>query len=229
MFHTTYNPYFGENLKLFAVTDFIAELTAHIPPKGVHYIRRYGLYSSRTRSRWSRLPHPAAVPGFQDLGRRSPEARRSGSAGLPLPRLFYLGSADFKNLWRRSLRLPSLRPPDESPRRHHRSAGGRQDPAPPRQHRPPAPGAGHQRAAVDCLASAPAALLSVAAASYARTFTAPARRPPHIALRSAAAQRRPPPCVSSPSDRPRLPLRPPRLPPLTRRRNAIPQDQIRYQ
>jgi hypothetical protein len=64
LFHTTYNPYFGESLKLFAVTDYIAEpmvhasgLTAHIPPKGVHYIRRYGLYSSRTRSRWSRLPH----------------------------------------------------------------------------------------------------------------------------------------------------------------------------
>ena len=57
LFHTRYNPYFGESLKLFAVTDFIAELTQHIPPKGVHYIRRYGLYSSRTRSRWSRLPH----------------------------------------------------------------------------------------------------------------------------------------------------------------------------
>ncbi len=37
--HTKYNPYFGENLKLFAVTDSIATLTAHIPPKSVHYIR----------------------------------------------------------------------------------------------------------------------------------------------------------------------------------------------
>jgi hypothetical protein len=33
LFRTKYNPYFKENLKLFAVTDFIAELTAHIPPK----------------------------------------------------------------------------------------------------------------------------------------------------------------------------------------------------
>jgi hypothetical protein len=32
------------------VLFFIAELTQHLPPKGVHYIRRYGLYSSRTRS-----------------------------------------------------------------------------------------------------------------------------------------------------------------------------------
>jgi len=79
LFHTTYNPYFGENLKLFAVTDFIAELTAHIPPKGVHYIRRYGVYSSRTRSRWSRLPHilrlcqKTAEAGDQD---RSPAAQQ---------------------------------------------------------------------------------------------------------------------------------------------------------
>ena len=50
IFHTRYNPYFKDNLKFFAVTDFIAELTAHIPPKSTHYIRRYGLYASRTRA-----------------------------------------------------------------------------------------------------------------------------------------------------------------------------------
>jgi hypothetical protein len=38
LFHTRYNPYFRQSLKLFAVTDFIAELTQHLPPKGVHYI-----------------------------------------------------------------------------------------------------------------------------------------------------------------------------------------------
>ena len=38
LFHTKYNPYFQQSLKLFAVTDFIAELTQHLPPKGVHYI-----------------------------------------------------------------------------------------------------------------------------------------------------------------------------------------------
>ena len=57
LFHTKYNPYFKENLKLFAVTDFIAELTQHVPPKGTHYIRRYGLYASRSRGTWSRKPH----------------------------------------------------------------------------------------------------------------------------------------------------------------------------
>lgn len=32
-------------------TDFIAELTQHIPPKYKHLIRYYGLYSSRTKGR----------------------------------------------------------------------------------------------------------------------------------------------------------------------------------
>ena len=53
LFHTSYNEYFPtvgtfrkENLKLFDAPDFIALLTMHIPQKGVHHIRRYGLYSS---------------------------------------------------------------------------------------------------------------------------------------------------------------------------------------
>jgi hypothetical protein len=45
------------------VTDFIAELAAHIPPKGTHYIRRYGLYASRARGTWSRKPHLVRLAG----------------------------------------------------------------------------------------------------------------------------------------------------------------------
>jgi hypothetical protein len=48
-FHTEYHPYFKENLKLFPPLDFIAERTQHIPPLGMQYIRRYGIYSSRGR------------------------------------------------------------------------------------------------------------------------------------------------------------------------------------
>jgi hypothetical protein len=47
-----YNDYFKENFKAFDVLDFIAEVTVHIPPKSKQYIRRYGLYSSRTRGKW---------------------------------------------------------------------------------------------------------------------------------------------------------------------------------
>ena len=44
---------------MFEALDFIAELTQHIPPKGVQLIRRYGIYSSRIKSRWSDIPYVA--------------------------------------------------------------------------------------------------------------------------------------------------------------------------
>ena len=51
LYHTQYNLYFKENLKLFEASDFIAELTQHIPPKHKHYVRYYGLYSSRGKGK----------------------------------------------------------------------------------------------------------------------------------------------------------------------------------
>ena len=53
LFHTQYNQYFGENVHMFEGCDFLAELTQHIPPRGIQYIRRYGLYASRTKGKWS--------------------------------------------------------------------------------------------------------------------------------------------------------------------------------
>ncbi len=51
LFHTTYSDYFKENVHMFDALDFLAELTQHIPPKGVQLIRCYGLYSSRIKGR----------------------------------------------------------------------------------------------------------------------------------------------------------------------------------
>ncbi|POQ99803.1 hypothetical protein AU468_10005 [Alkalispirochaeta sphaeroplastigenens] len=52
LFHTKYSQYFKQNLHMFDALDFLAELTQHIPPKGLQLIRRYGLYASRTKGRW---------------------------------------------------------------------------------------------------------------------------------------------------------------------------------
>jgi len=52
-----YNDYFKENFKSLDVLDFIALVTAHIPPKHKQYIRRYGLYSSRSRGKWREHEH----------------------------------------------------------------------------------------------------------------------------------------------------------------------------
>jgi len=57
LFHTTYSEYFKENVHLFDALDFLAELTQHLPPKGVRLIRRYGLYASRTKGRWATMPY----------------------------------------------------------------------------------------------------------------------------------------------------------------------------
>jgi len=59
LFHTKYSEYFKENVHMFDAMDFLAELTQHIPPKGTHLIRRYGLYSSRIKGRWEELDHVA--------------------------------------------------------------------------------------------------------------------------------------------------------------------------
>lgn len=59
LFHTHYNEYFKENVHMFNACDFLAELTQHIPPKGVQLIRRYGLYSSRIKGAWDSMPHVA--------------------------------------------------------------------------------------------------------------------------------------------------------------------------
>ena len=56
LYHTQYNDYFKENVHLFDGCDFLAELTQHIPPKGIQHIRRYGLYALRTRGKWTEHP-----------------------------------------------------------------------------------------------------------------------------------------------------------------------------
>ena len=76
LLHTSYNEYFKENLKLFDAPDFIALLTMHIPPKGVQYIRRYGLYSSRSRGKWIEKPYVVrlAPDGWRQKHLDSPDS-----------------------------------------------------------------------------------------------------------------------------------------------------------
>ena len=57
LFHTKYNKYFKENLKVFKGEEFISQVTQHIPPPRMRVIRYYGLYSSRTRQKWKEWDH----------------------------------------------------------------------------------------------------------------------------------------------------------------------------
>jgi len=51
------NEFFQEKTEIFSVMRFLLELTQHIPPRGSQYIRRYGLYASRTKGKWPDIPH----------------------------------------------------------------------------------------------------------------------------------------------------------------------------
>jgi hypothetical protein len=78
-----YNEYFKENFRSFDALDFIAEVTAHIPPKSKQYIRRYGLYSSRTRGIWERFDH---IIKLAPLGWKE-KHKQDNDPDTPLPAL----------------------------------------------------------------------------------------------------------------------------------------------
>ncbi len=65
--YTSDNDFFKGKTETFSVTRFLLELTQHIPPRGSQYIRRYGLYASRTKGKWPEMPHVMrlAPPGWK--------------------------------------------------------------------------------------------------------------------------------------------------------------------
>jgi hypothetical protein len=52
-----FNPAIGNTIRVWDACDFIAAATLFIPPQGVRLIRYFGLYSSRSRWKWSLWAH----------------------------------------------------------------------------------------------------------------------------------------------------------------------------
>ena len=77
LFHTKYSQYFKQNLHMFDALDFLAELTQHIPPKGLQLIRRYGLYASRTKGRWEDMTWVADLDELKRIFRHLSKIGRS--------------------------------------------------------------------------------------------------------------------------------------------------------
>jgi hypothetical protein len=48
--------FFKAKTETFPVRWFFLALTQHIPPKACQYIRRYGLYASRSKGKWPDKP-----------------------------------------------------------------------------------------------------------------------------------------------------------------------------
>ena len=96
---SAYNPYFKENLKWLSATEFIGELTQHLPPHRMRCIRYYGLYSSRSRGKWHLWSHVAAhAPEGWKHREPLPWCHSSHRAGLGHPYLFNVGAFDQASL-----------------------------------------------------------------------------------------------------------------------------------
>ena len=49
LYRSECNPYFKTNARLFPALEFLVRLLQHLPDPRTHLVRRYGLYSSRSR------------------------------------------------------------------------------------------------------------------------------------------------------------------------------------
>ena len=101
LWHTKYNRYFGENVKMMDGVEFIRELVQHIPPKRIQLIRRYGLYSSRGKGKWAEMEYVAE---------RAPQAWKQTHgvqsevpAFEPIPESQAVDQAAVKSAWARLL------------------------------------------------------------------------------------------------------------------------------
>ena len=107
LFHTTYSDYFKENVHLFDALDFLAELTQHIPPARVQLIRRYGLYSSRIKGHWTRMPYvlQRAPPGWtsQNDQNAATASNRAGSPEVPATETDAPDARERRHAWARLL------------------------------------------------------------------------------------------------------------------------------
>jgi hypothetical protein len=77
--YTSDNEFFQGKTETFSLTRFFLEVTQHIPPRGAQYIRRYGLYASRTKGKWPDMPHVArlAPAGWKAERLQTPQPVRS--------------------------------------------------------------------------------------------------------------------------------------------------------
>ena len=50
------NGFFEGKVETFKGFEFVDQLVAHLPPRRAQLVRRYGIYSSRIRSKWTQMP-----------------------------------------------------------------------------------------------------------------------------------------------------------------------------
>ena len=93
--------YFKGKERYFSCLDFIAQLTLHIPPRGRHLLRRYGLYSSRGRGTWKDRPALASRAPQDWYGR---QALQPSAAGEPAE-VHDVSASERRKAWARLLAM----------------------------------------------------------------------------------------------------------------------------
>jgi hypothetical protein len=86
LYRSEYNPYFKANARLFPAIEFLVQLLQHLPDVRSRLIRRYGLYSSRSRGTWHRKPYLVrlAPEGWvRQYGQHPPVTVEGAPGGCP--------------------------------------------------------------------------------------------------------------------------------------------------
>ena len=96
---TSDNEFFKGKIETFPVIRFFLELTQHIPPKGCQYIRRYGLYASRTKGKWPETPHVVrlAPAGWKTEHLQAPESAQPHNEQSAYP----VSDKESRSMWAR--------------------------------------------------------------------------------------------------------------------------------
>ena len=115
MFHTKHSQYFGRTqprssrtVHMFDALDFLAELTQHVPPKRTQLIRRYGLYSSRIRGRWEKMPYVADRAPADSRQIRDAESDFDALGSTPMSEIEEVEPRARKRAWARLIAGPLL-------------------------------------------------------------------------------------------------------------------------
>jgi len=141
LYRSECNPYFQTDSRPFPATDFLVELLQHLPDAGTRLIRRYGLYSSRSRGTWTRTPHlvPLAPEGWKKQQQKQSTLQLGGAQEQKPDQS--VSANESRASWARLLAKvrggrPALQPlwlPHAGPRRHRGPPPGSENPPPPYQ------------------------------------------------------------------------------------------------
>ena len=140
--YTSDNEFFKAKSETFPLMRFFLELTQHIPPKGCQYIRRYGLYASRTKGKWPHQPYVmrlAPAEWKKQQQQADQDVQPYGAEAI-----YAVSDKESRSTWARliaqvyevdPLTCSQMRLADADSCRDHRAGGGPQDLAAPGEDR----------------------------------------------------------------------------------------------